>query len=109
VPNMIIQRDLQTATVKEEIRRCSSQYSARWPHSESHGATWQQQAIPKMLAKTSAYLIPNVIIVVVVQVFKVWFVSLIFKSHKRPWTYSLLYAILYFFTQFAECTGTDCK
>jgi hypothetical protein len=29
VPNMIIQRDLQTATVKEEIRRCSSQYSAR--------------------------------------------------------------------------------
>jgi hypothetical protein len=29
VPNMVIPRDLQTATVKEEIRRYSSQYSAR--------------------------------------------------------------------------------
>jgi hypothetical protein len=29
VPNKVIQRDLQTSTVKEEIRRYSSQYSAR--------------------------------------------------------------------------------
>jgi hypothetical protein len=29
VPNMVIQRDLQTPTVKEEIRRYSSQYNAR--------------------------------------------------------------------------------
>jgi hypothetical protein len=29
VPNTVIGRDLQTPTVKEEIRRCSSQYSAR--------------------------------------------------------------------------------
>jgi hypothetical protein len=29
VPNMVIQRDLQIPTVKEEIRRYSSQYSAR--------------------------------------------------------------------------------
>jgi hypothetical protein len=29
VPNTVIQRDLQIPTVKEEIRRCSSQYSAR--------------------------------------------------------------------------------
>jgi hypothetical protein len=29
VPNMVIGRDLQIPTVKEEIRRCSSQYSAR--------------------------------------------------------------------------------
>jgi hypothetical protein len=29
VPNMIIRRDLQIPTVKEEIRRYSSQYSAR--------------------------------------------------------------------------------
>jgi hypothetical protein len=28
VPNTVIRRDLQTPTVKEEIRRCSSQYSA---------------------------------------------------------------------------------
>jgi hypothetical protein len=29
VPNTVIQRDLQTPTVKEEIRRYSSQYSTR--------------------------------------------------------------------------------
>jgi hypothetical protein len=29
VPNMVIRRDLQTPTVREEIRRYSSQYSAR--------------------------------------------------------------------------------
>jgi hypothetical protein len=29
VPNMVIRRDLQVPTVKEEIRRYSSQYSAR--------------------------------------------------------------------------------
>jgi hypothetical protein len=29
VPNMVIRRDLQTPTVKEEIHRYSSQYSAR--------------------------------------------------------------------------------
>jgi hypothetical protein len=30
VPNTVILRDLQIPTVKEEIRRCSSQYSARF-------------------------------------------------------------------------------
>jgi hypothetical protein len=29
VPNTVIRRDLQTPTVREEIRRYSSQYSAR--------------------------------------------------------------------------------
>jgi hypothetical protein len=29
VPNTVIRRDLQTPSVKEEIGRCSSQYSAR--------------------------------------------------------------------------------
>jgi hypothetical protein len=29
VPNMVIRKDLQIPTVKEEIRRYSSQYSAR--------------------------------------------------------------------------------
>jgi hypothetical protein len=28
VPNIVIRRDLQIPTVKEEISRCSSQYSA---------------------------------------------------------------------------------
>jgi hypothetical protein len=42
VPNTVIRKDPQTATVKEEIRRYSSQYSAR--------AT-RQQAIAKTRAK----------------------------------------------------------
>jgi predicted kinase len=29
VPNAVIRKDIQTATIKEEIRRYSSQYSAR--------------------------------------------------------------------------------
>jgi hypothetical protein len=33
VPNTVIRRDLQILTVKEELHRCSSQYSARLrPH-----------------------------------------------------------------------------
>jgi hypothetical protein len=32
VPNTVIRRDFQTPTVKEEIRRYSSQYSARLAH-----------------------------------------------------------------------------
>jgi hypothetical protein len=60
VPNTVIRRDLQTPTVKEEIRRYSSQYSARLstPNyrllvtiSEPPGATIQQQAIAKTTAK----------------------------------------------------------
>jgi hypothetical protein len=54
VPNMVIRRDLQTPTVKEEIRCYSSQYSAclrARPSSEPHGATRQQQAIAKTPAK----------------------------------------------------------
>jgi hypothetical protein len=40
VSNTVIRRDLQTPTVKEEIRRYSSQYSARpkRPSSDPHGA-----------------------------------------------------------------------
>jgi hypothetical protein len=51
VPNTVIRRDLQIPTVKEEIRRYSSQYSARLsahPNdlfiSEPHGATKQAMA-----------------------------------------------------------------
>jgi hypothetical protein len=52
VPNTAIRRDLQTPTVKEEIRRYSSQYSARLsaPKSKLHRAT-RQQAIVKTPAK----------------------------------------------------------
>jgi hypothetical protein len=58
-----------------------------------------------------------VVIVVVIPVFKVSFVSLLPESHKRPCTYwlqrsaaehsSTCHCIRY--TQFAECTSTDCK
>jgi hypothetical protein len=49
MPNMVIQRDLQTPTVKEEIHRYSSQYSARLS-AHPNGAT-RQQAIVKTPAK----------------------------------------------------------
>jgi hypothetical protein len=90
VPNTIIQRDPQTATVEEEICCYSSQYSARLStHPDDLIVNLMAQldnnkVIPKTLANTSAYQIPSVIIVFVVQVFKVWFVSLISKSHKEP-------------------------
>jgi hypothetical protein len=68
VPNTVIWRDIQTPTVKEEIRRYSSQYSARL---KSQGATRQQQAIVKTPVKLSTYQIPSVIVVFVVPVSKV--------------------------------------
>jgi hypothetical protein len=51
VPNMAIQRDLQTPTAKEEISHYSSQYSAHLiVSSEPHGAT-RQEVIVKIHAK----------------------------------------------------------
>jgi hypothetical protein len=55
LPNTVIRRDLQTPTVKEEILRYSSQYSARLssakrPSSEPLGAT-RQQAIAETPAR----------------------------------------------------------
>jgi hypothetical protein len=53
--------------------------------------------------------------VFVVLVFKVQFVSLIPNRGLEPISYrgellsTLLHATVYVFTQFAECTGTDCK
>jgi hypothetical protein len=48
VPNTVILRDLQTPTVKAEIRRYSSQYSSpqrtsKRTISEPHGATRQEE------------------------------------------------------------------
>jgi hypothetical protein len=75
VPNTVIRRDLQIPTVKEEIRRYSSQYSARlrahpkWPNSKPHWAT-RQQAIAKTSAKWSTYQIPSLIVAFVILVLK---------------------------------------
>jgi hypothetical protein len=79
VPNTVIRRNLETPTVKEEIR--SAQRTRKRSNSEPHGAT-RQQAIAKTPAKWSAYQIPSVIVVFVILVFS----GLIAKSHKRSST-----------------------
>jgi hypothetical protein len=76
MPNMVIRRDLQIPTVKEEIHHYSSKYSARLRahrnvlivnHIElSHN----KQAIAKTPAKWSAYQIPSVIVVFVMLVLR---------------------------------------
>jgi hypothetical protein len=55
------------------------------PNSEPHGAT-RQQANAKAPEKWPACQIPSAIVFVIL-FFEVWSVSLIPKSHKRPWTY----------------------
>jgi hypothetical protein len=85
VPNTAIRRDLQTPTVTEEIRRYSSQYSARLSaHPNGLVVNLTEQPDNKTPAKWSAYRIPSVTVVFVVLACKVQFVSLIPKSHKRP-------------------------
>jgi hypothetical protein len=71
VPHTLIPGDLQTPTVKEEIRRYSSpQRTPKWPNSKPHGAA-RQQATAKTPARWSAYQIPSAIALFVVLVFKV--------------------------------------
>jgi hypothetical protein len=89
---MGIRRDLQTPTVKEEIRRYISQYSV---HLSAH----PNDLVVNLMAQPdnsrrllrhlpndlpTRYQIPSVIVVFVVLVFKVYFISLVLKSHKRP-------------------------
>jgi hypothetical protein len=72
VPNTVIWRNLHTPTVKEEIRRYSSQYSARLS-AHPNGLVVNLMELPdnKTPAKWSAYRIPSVIVVFVILVFKV--------------------------------------
>jgi hypothetical protein len=74
VPNTVIRRDRQTPTVKEEIRRYSSQYSARLS-AHPNGLVVNLNELPdnKSPAKRSAYQIVSVIVVFVVLVCKVFF------------------------------------
>jgi hypothetical protein len=68
----VIQRDLQTPTVKEEIRRYSSQYSARLSaHPNGLVVNLMKQPDNKTPAKWSAYRIVSVIVVFVILVCKV--------------------------------------
>jgi hypothetical protein len=72
VPNTVIQRDLQTPTVKEEIRRYSSQYRARLSaHPNAPVVNLIELPDNKTPAKWSAYQIPTTIVVFVILVFKV--------------------------------------
>jgi hypothetical protein len=68
VPNTVIWRELQTPTVKEEIRRYRSQYSA---HPNDLVVNLMEQPDNKTPAKWSAYQITSVIVVFVVIVCEV--------------------------------------
>jgi hypothetical protein len=70
VPNTIIRRDLQIPTVKEEIRRYSSQYSARLnAHPNGLIVNLIELSDNKTPAKWSAYQIPSIVVVFVILVF----------------------------------------
>jgi hypothetical protein len=73
VPNTVIRRDLQIPTVKVEIRRYSSQYSARFSaHPNDLKVNLMElQAIAKTPAKSSAYQISNLIFSFVILLFKI--------------------------------------
>jgi hypothetical protein len=92
VLNTVIRRDLHTPTVREEIRRYSSQYSARLS-AYSNNLVANLTELPNNNRRLGRhllnYLIPSVIVVFAVLVFKVWLASLIPKSHKRLLTYQL--------------------
>jgi hypothetical protein len=70
-PNTVIRGDLQTPTVKEKIRRYSSQYSTRLSaHPNDLVVNLMEQPDNKTPAKWSAYRIPSVIVEFVVPVCK---------------------------------------
>jgi hypothetical protein len=70
VLNTVIRRDLHTPTVKEEISRYSSQYSARLSaHPNNLVVNLMELPDNKTPAKWSAYQIPSVIVVFIVLVF----------------------------------------
>jgi hypothetical protein len=119
VPNMVIRRDLQTPTVKEEIRCYSSQYCARLS-AHPNDLIVNLMELPDNRRK-QRYLpndLPTRFLVVIVV-----FVILVFKSHSQKpqealsllnyrgaLLSTLLHATVYVsFTQFAECISTDCK
>jgi hypothetical protein len=71
VPNTVIWRDLQTPTVKEEIRRYSSQYSARLSaHPNVLIVNLMELPDNKTPDKWSAYQIPSVMVVFVILVLR---------------------------------------
>jgi hypothetical protein len=89
VPNAVIRRDVQTPKVKEEMfSQRSRQLTPKRPRSEPHGAT-RQRAVAESPAKRSACQIPSVNVVFLVPVCKVWFLTLVPQSHKRPWSHQL--------------------
>jgi steroid 5-alpha reductase family enzyme len=80
-------RDLQTPTIKEEIRRFSSQYSARLnAHTNGLTANLMEPPDNRQLRRHLPNDLPTRFLVIVVfgiLVVKVYFVSFIPKGHKR--------------------------
>jgi hypothetical protein len=72
VPSIVIRKDLQIPAVKGELRRYSSQYSARLS-THPNDLTVNLIELPdnKTPAKWPAYQIPSVIVVFVILVVKV--------------------------------------
>jgi hypothetical protein len=53
---------------------------------QAHTDTYSSNASNEVPAKWSGYQIPSAIVVFIILVFKVYFVSLIPRRHKMPWT-----------------------
>jgi hypothetical protein len=91
VPNTGIQRDLQTPTVKEEIRRYSSQYSARLSaHPNDLVVNLMEQPDNNRRCEDTCQMIcqiSSVTVVFFVLVLRFNFQSLVPESQKRPSTY----------------------
>jgi hypothetical protein len=90
MPNMVIWRDLQIPTVKEEICCHSSQYSV---HLSAHpnDITVHLMKLPdrRRLRRYLPYDLPTRILVIVFVTLVFQYVNLIPKSHRRLWNYCL--------------------
>jgi hypothetical protein len=84
VPNTVIQRDLQTPIAKEEICCYSCQYSAHFSVHPNDPVVSLMEQPDNSSVWEDTY---QIICLCSSGFLKVLFVSLIPKSHKRPWTY----------------------
>jgi hypothetical protein len=104
-----IESDHQTPRVREEIRRYSSQYSARLSaHPNDLTVNLMEQPDNRRLRRHQ----PNGQILNVTAVFAalvLWFSFVSFPKVTTALLSTLLHAAAQDFTLFADCTGTDCK
>jgi hypothetical protein len=113
--NMVIQRDLQTPTVKKEFRHCSFQYNA-------HLTSYSNVLVLKLMEQPGncedtcqVICLPDSYCTC--RICSSSFLSLILKSHNRPRTFLLQGSatghsstcLCKRFKEIAECIGADCK